>query len=67
MIKFAGTMLGHRMGIFNWYDHKISSGPLEGFNNKIKVMKRQAYGYRDKEFFKLKIYALHKSKYVLTG
>ena len=67
LIKFANTLLAHRTGIFNWYEHKISSGPLEGFNNKIKVMKRQAYGYRDKEFFKLKIYALHNAKYVLTG
>jgi len=65
--KVANSLLSHRTGIFNWYDFRISSGPLEGFNNKIKVMKRQAYGFRDKEFFKLKIYALHKTKYVLTG
>ncbi|MBM2814251.1 MAG: transposase family protein [Ignavibacteria bacterium] len=65
--KFAKSLLAHRSGIFNWYDYKLSTGPLEGFNNKIKVMKRQAYGYRDKDFFKLKIYALHKTKYALTG
>lgn len=65
--KFVRSLLAHRNGIFNWYDFKISTGPLEGFNNKIKVMKRQGYGYRDKDFFKLKIYALHKSKYALTG
>lgn len=65
--KFAKSLLGHRSGIFNWYDYRISSGPLEGFNNKIKVMKRVAYGYRDHTFFKLKIYALHKTKYVLVG
>ncbi|WP_245577923.1 transposase, partial [Maridesulfovibrio bastinii] len=28
-------------------EHPISSGPMEGTNNKIKTMKRQAYGYRD--------------------
>ena len=27
-----------------------------GINNKIKTMKRQAYGYRDQEFFELKYY-----------
>ena len=27
--------------------------PMEGTNNKIKTLKRQAYGYRDQEFFKL--------------
>jgi len=41
------------------YDYQISTGPLEGFNNKIKTMKRQAYGFRDMEFFKLKIKVLH--------
>jgi len=32
-----------------YYDFKISSGKLEGFNNKIKTMQRQAYGFRDQE------------------
>lgn len=34
-----------------------SSCPLEGANNAIKVVKRVAYGFRDFEYFKLKIYA----------
>ena len=42
-------------------------GPLEGTNNKIKTMQRQAYGFRDKEFFKLKILAVHEAKYALVG
>ncbi len=29
------------------YDYRISTGPLEGINNKIQTMKRQAYGFRD--------------------
>ena len=41
--------------------------PEEGTNNKIKTMKRQAYGFRDQEFFKLKILALHETKYALVG
>jgi transposase len=45
----------------------ISSGPMEGTNNKIEVMKRQAYGFRDREFFKLKILAIHETKYALVG
>jgi transposase len=48
-------------------DYRISSGPLEGTNNKIKTMKRMAYGFRDMEFFKLKIMALHETKYALIG
>ena len=43
----------------------ITSGPMEGTNNKIKTMKRQAYGFRDQEFFKLKILAIHETKYEL--
>jgi transposase len=45
----------------------ITSGPMEGTNNKIKTMKRQAYGFRDSEFFKLKILAIHETKYALVG
>jgi transposase len=40
---------------------------LEGTNNKIKTMKRKAYGYRDFEFFKLKLLDLHNKKYALIG
>jgi len=59
--KFTNTFLAHRTGIFNWFDHPISTSPLEGINNKIKVLKRKAYGFRDKAYFKLKIMALHKN------
>jgi transposase len=31
--------------------HPISTGKLEGMNNKIKVAKRIAYGYRDEDYF----------------
>lgn len=65
--KFADTLENHRAGILSYYDYRISTGPLEGTNNKIKTMKRQAYGFRDTEFFKLKIMALHQTKYALVG
>jgi hypothetical protein len=38
---FARTLRLHVMGILAYYDHSISTGPLEGTNNKIKTMKRQ--------------------------
>ena len=62
--KFVATLTGD---ILAWYDYPISTGPLEGTNNKIKTMKRQAYGFQDSEFLKLKIYAVHESKYALVG
>jgi transposase len=65
--KFARTLEDHRDGILAYYDYRISTGPLEGINNKIKTMKRQAYGFRDREFFKLKILAIHQTKYALLG
>ena len=67
LIKFAKTLRIHSAGILAYYDYPISTGPLEGTNNKIKTMKRQAYGFRDMEFFKLKIMAIHQSKYALVG
>ena len=65
--KFAITLAEHRNGILAYYDCPITTAALEGTNNKIKTMQRQAYGFRDREFFKLKIYALHETTYALVG
>jgi transposase len=65
--KFASTLSMYRTGILAYYDCPISTGPLEGTNTKIQLMKRQAYGFRDQEFFMLEIYALHRTKYALVG
>jgi transposase len=63
----AKTLRRHAQGLLAYYDYPISTGPLEGTNNKIKTMQRQAYGYRDQEFFRLKILAAHEAKYALVG
>jgi transposase len=65
--RFANTLGAHRTGILAYHDFPLSTGPLEGTNNKIKTMKRQAYGFRDHEFLKLKIYGIHETKYALVG
>lgn len=57
--KMAMTVLAYRRGILSWYDCHISTAMVEGINNKIKVMKRNAYGFRDERYFKLRLYALH--------
>jgi transposase len=67
MVAMAKTLLGHATGILNYSKHRISTGKLEGINNKIKTLKRKAYGYRDTAFFILKLYSLHESKAILTG
>ena len=67
LVQFAATLEGHQEGILNYYHCRISTGPLEGTNNKIQTMKRQAYGFRDQAFFKLKILGLHETKHALVG
>jgi transposase len=42
--------------ILNWFKKRISSSISEGFNNKIKRLKRMAYGYKDIYYFRLKIH-----------
>lgn len=67
LMTMAKTLQTHRTGILNWYDFPISSGPLEGINNKIGALQRMAYGYRDPEYFILKLHALHCAKFALIG
>jgi len=67
LIKFAKTLATHRYGILAYYDYPISTAKLEGTNNKIKTMQKQAYGFRDMDFFKLKILAVHEAKYSFVG
>jgi len=66
LLQFAATLEEHQEGALAYYDYPISTGPLEGAKNKIQTMKRQAYGFRDLEFFKLKILALHQTKCALV-
>lgn len=67
LTTFANTLKAHKWGILAWYDYHISTAKIEGINNKIKTMKRQAYGYRDQKFFELKILAMHEKKYAFVG
>ena len=65
--QMAKTLSAHRDGLLAYYDAMITSGPMEGTNNKIKTMKRQAYGFRDREFFQLKSLAIHETTDALVG
>lgn len=59
--KLAETIERHRQGLLAYFNHRISTAPLEGMNNKIKTLKRQAYGFRDNWYFKLRLYFIHES------
>jgi len=65
--QMAKTLLLHASGILSWWEHRLSSGKMEGVNNKIKTLTRQAYGYRDEAFFVLKLLSLHHAKIKLVG
>lgn len=65
--QLGRSMENHRYGLLAWYDFPISTGPLEGTNNKIKTLQRQAYGYRDQEYLRLLIFACHETRYALVG
>ena len=67
MLKMAKTLQIHASGILAYADHPISSGRMEGINNKIKTLTKQAYGFHDQNFFVLKLLSLHHSKYKLLG
>lgn len=55
LAAFARSLCRHEKGIVNHCRYPIHTGRLEGINNKIKVIKRQAYGFRDDAYFILKI------------
>jgi transposase len=40
---------------------------MAGLNRKIKTLVRQVYGFRDDDFLRLKLYALHKAKHKPVG
>jgi len=55
--KFAQMVEEHWEGIASYFveENKVKLGFVEAVNNKIRVIQRQAYGYRDEEYMKLKI------------
>jgi transposase len=61
--RFAKKLWRHAQGILNYFLFPISTAKVEGINNQIKVIKRRAFGYRDLNYFKLKIYNLHTTRY----
>lgn len=57
LYTFVNMLLNYSYGILNHCKYQIHTGKLEGINNKIKVIKRKAYGYNDMHYFSLKIIA----------
>lgn len=57
VIHFAKRLRKYIRGILSSARYRMHTSLIEGVNNKIKVIKRMAYGYRDNEYFFLKIKA----------
>lgn len=57
LMQFASRLQPYWRGILSRVRWPMHTGQLEGINNKIKLIKRQAYGYRDADYFFLKIKA----------
>lgn len=58
-MKKVGKMLrSHRELILNWFEARgtISSGVVEGLNNKVKLTTRKSYGFRTEDAVKLALY-----------
>jgi transposase len=55
--QFVAILDRHLDGILSHCRYRLHTGILEGINNKIKVLKRIAYGFRDEAYFFLKIRA----------
>lgn len=62
VIHFAETLKRHREGILNHCEFPIHTSKLEGIINKIKVLKRKAYGYHDTEYFFIKTKSIFAGK-----
>ena len=61
---FGNLINKHFEGIIAHATYKITSGKVEGINNKIKTLRRQGYGYPDDEYFFLKLFDASRRDYV---
>ena len=64
LMWFRRLLDNHFEGIIAHATYDISAGKIEGINNKIKTLRRQAYGYRDDEYFFLKLFDISRKTYV---
>ena len=64
-LQWFGRLLdNHFEGVIAHATYKISSGKMEGINNKIKVLRRQAYGLPDDDYFFLRLFDASRKDYV---
>lgn len=64
LLWFKKLLERHLDGITSYAVFKLSSGKIEGINQKIKTVRRQAYGLPDDEYFFLKVFDMSRTEYV---
>jgi transposase len=55
LLEYVKLLDRRRFGIMNFFRHRKTNGLSEGFNNVVKTLKKDAYGFHDWEYFRLKI------------
>jgi transposase len=55
LLEVLKTIGRRREGIMNYFEYQVANGMAEGFNNVVGTIKKQAYGFHDTEYLKLKI------------
>ncbi|MHC9533299.1 transposase [Dellaglioa sp. L3N] len=69
MTKSIETLFLHHSEIKNIFDYQYSNGLLEGTNNKIKIIKRASFGFRNFHRFRIRIFytlKIHTKKGLIT-
>lgn len=61
---FANLLENHYDGVIAHASLQLTSGKIEGINNKIKVVRRIAYGFHDDDYFFLKVIDASRREYV---
>lgn len=55
LLAVLKTVERRREGIMNFFEYRVANGMAEGFNNVVGTIKKQAYGFHDRDYLKLKI------------
>ncbi|CEF48939.1 unnamed protein product [uncultured bacterium] len=63
----AATLFRHAKGVLSYYKTGLTSGEMEGINRKIRGLLASAFGFRDHDFLKLRLYALDDGKFKFVG
>jgi len=56
VIEVARMIRRHEQGVLNYFAHRVTNAASEGLNSKIQTIKKMAYGYRNREHFKIAIF-----------